>query len=159
MTNDDLLKLKKEIEELSEEEKKERDVYLRGLATGEIYGPLLEYPSINRVHLKDYSKEDVRKIYPKKGIYTAVKELCERNSNITMTNYYGFKMKARKFLQTIDTVADALWANNVREGDRVTICSPTTPETAPDHSPPCTLDGPVSPSSTRCTSHPVPTLV
>ena len=39
MTKEDLIKLKEELATLSEKEKKQRDLYLRSLATGEILGP------------------------------------------------------------------------------------------------------------------------
>ena len=47
MTKEELINLKKQIESLSNEEKKERDLYLRKLALGEIQGPMTGFASID----------------------------------------------------------------------------------------------------------------
>lgn len=129
MKKEDLEKLKKWIAELSEDEKKERDLYLRSLVNGEFQGPPVGYPSIDRPHLKYYDKSDIVKTIPKMTIYQMVKENCEKNPKLTAINYYGFKINYRDFLKRIDIAANALVANGVSENDVVTICSPTTPET------------------------------
>ena len=40
MKKEDLIKLKEKISKLSDEEKKLRDLYLRKISLGEIYGPM-----------------------------------------------------------------------------------------------------------------------
>ena len=48
MKKEDLIKLKEKISKLSDEEKKLRDLYLRKISLGEIYGPMTGYPSIDK---------------------------------------------------------------------------------------------------------------
>ena len=43
MNKEDLIRLKKKIVELSAEEKKERDLYLRNISLGNILGPMTGY--------------------------------------------------------------------------------------------------------------------
>ena len=59
MTKEELIRLKEDIAALSEEDIKERDLYLRGLSNGDIQGPPVGYPSIDKPWLKYYSEEDI----------------------------------------------------------------------------------------------------
>ena len=45
---DNLIEYRKQIIELSEKDKKLRDLYLRGLVNGELQGPLTGYDSIDK---------------------------------------------------------------------------------------------------------------
>ena len=56
MTKEELLKLKDEISKLSDEDLKKRYSYLRGLANGELQGPLVGYPTIDKPWRKYYDK-------------------------------------------------------------------------------------------------------
>lgn len=48
MKKEDLIKLKEKISKLSDEEKKLRELYLRKISSGEIYGPMTGYSSIDK---------------------------------------------------------------------------------------------------------------
>ena len=78
MTKEDLLKLKEKITKLSDEEKKERDLYLRGLANGEIQGPSVGYASIDKPWLKHFSDEQMNAEEVHK---TAYRYLYDENKN------------------------------------------------------------------------------
>lgn len=129
MTKEELDKLKEDIAHLSPDESKIRDLYLRELASGEMQGPPVGYASIDKPRLKYYDKCDILKNMPKITIYQAVKENCQKNPKLTAINFYGFKINYQEFLKRIDAAADSLVSYGVSEGDVVTICSPTTPET------------------------------
>ena len=63
MENKDVQDLTKKVSELSDQEKKLRDVYLSKLAKGEIEGPSTNYPHIDKVGLQNYSEEDISRGY------------------------------------------------------------------------------------------------
>ena len=55
----ELNELKKWISELSDEEQKQRKIYLRDLAAGELQGPPVGYTSIDEPYLKHYNKDEL----------------------------------------------------------------------------------------------------
>ncbi len=56
MKKEDLIALKEKISNLNEEEKKQRDLYLRGISSGDIQGPMTGYASVDKPWLKYYKK-------------------------------------------------------------------------------------------------------
>ena len=62
---EDLIKLKEKISKLSDEEKKLRNLYLRKISSGELYGPMTGYPSIDKPWLKyyNYTEPNLRQPY------------------------------------------------------------------------------------------------
>ncbi|MBQ2873345.1 MAG: acyl--CoA ligase [Bacilli bacterium] len=128
MTKEQLIELKKKIGQLSEEELKERDLYLRGLATGEIQGPLVGYASIDKPWLKYYDKETLSTQIPN---MTAYQYMCHENADNLDTcaiEYYGTKITFKEFISMIDKAADKFYNLGVRKGDVVTIISIANPE-------------------------------
>lgn len=129
MTREQLIELKKKISQFSEEEQKERNIYLRGLATGEIQGPPVGYPSIDKPWLADYTKEDILSDIKPRRIYEEFKENCLKYSNLIAAEYFGNKITYKEFLENTDVVADSLVKDGVKKGDRVTVSMPYLPET------------------------------
>lgn len=85
------------------------------------------YPSIDKPWLKYYSKT-VEEFSPK-TIYEYARKTLTQRYNEDCICYYGENIKSKDVLRQIDRCADAFWALGIREGDCVTICSPTFPET------------------------------
>lgn len=54
MNYEELKQYKLELANMSEEEKLERDEYLKDLAQGKIQGPKIEYPSVSKPALRYY---------------------------------------------------------------------------------------------------------
>ena len=54
MKKEDLIKLKEKLSELSLEEERLRNLYLRKISLGEVYGPMVGYASIDKPWLKSY---------------------------------------------------------------------------------------------------------
>lgn len=129
MTKEDLIAYKKKLSTLSEEDKKERDVYLRGLASGEIQGPPVGYATIDKPWLKYYSEETITADMPKMTTYRYIKSKNENNLDKIAIEYFGNKLTYRELIEKIEECAKALVALGVKKGDIVTICMPTTPET------------------------------
>lgn len=128
MTKEDLIELKKKIFKLNEEEKKERDLYLRKLALGEIQGPATGYASIDKPWLKYFSEENILPDIPKMKAYEYMVlnnfQHLERNA----LSFFNKKISYRELFRKIDEVARALIAIGVRKGDIVTISIANIPE-------------------------------
>lgn len=116
------------INNLNLNEEKLRDLHLRNLALGKIYGPLTGYASIDKPWLKYYSEDVVMSDMPKDTIYGYLKEKNKDNMNNIAIEYFGNKLTYKQLIEKIDQTADSLKAMNVKRGDIVTICMPTTPE-------------------------------
>ena len=78
MKKEDLIKLKKHIASFNDEEKKIRDLYLRKLATGELQGPPVGYPTIDSPHFK-YLDEST--IIDRANVVNAYKDVYDHNKN------------------------------------------------------------------------------
>lgn len=91
---------RKKISELSERESRERDVYLRKLAVGEILGPLTGFPEIDKVHLAHYSEEDIRQPLPQNTLYHFC--LMGENAEKDMFIYFSKIITRKDVLKKID---------------------------------------------------------
>ncbi len=129
MNNNDLQKYKIKLGELSVNDKKLRDLYLRDLVLGKIQGPLVGYASIDKPWLKYYSEDAIMQDIPKKTLYRYAKENCEHFLSDVAIDYFGFNITTKELFKNIDKAANSFAALGVKEGDVVTICSPTFPET------------------------------
>lgn len=129
MTKEDLLELKKKIALLSEQEKKERDLYLRGLVTGEIQGPPVGYPSIDKPWLKYYPASGVTTSIPETTAYQLIYDKMHDKPNYVALDYFGKKITYKEVFENIENAAKALKQLGVKKGDIVTMAMPTSPET------------------------------
>lgn len=110
-------------------EQKMRDLYLRKLALGEIQGPLTGKPSKDKVWLKYYSEEAIKKDKPKQTMYQYVYSRNKDYLYNTAFNYFGIKTNFDDFFQEINKIAYMLKNDfNIKAGDAVTLCMPNTPE-------------------------------
>lgn len=86
-------------------------------------------PSIDKPWLKYYDEEVLNKKLPEKTIYEYITENNKKYPNRIALNYFGKKISYGQLLKNIDQTARAFRAYGIREGDIVTICMPTIPET------------------------------
>lgn len=128
MTKEDLNNLKEKISQLDELEKKQRNIYLKKLATGELQGPPTGYATIDKPWLKNYSDELINSDLPQDTIYGYLRKKNRDRLDRTALEYFGNKVTYRQLLEKIDVVSKSLWQLGVRKGDIVTVCMPTTPE-------------------------------
>lgn len=129
MTKDDLIKLKEKLSELSEEEKKLRNLYLRGLANGELQGPPVGYPSIDKPWLKYYDEKYIKSDMPKQTIYRYTMNSIKDYPSDVVIDWLGFEITTKQFIEEVDKAANSFASMGVKKGDIVTVCSPTFPET------------------------------
>lgn len=127
MTKEALIELKKKISKLSEKEKKERDLYLRKLATGELQGPPIGYASIDKPWFKFYNEEAICAEPSVLSIYEVLKE-NNRNNKGNAINYFGRKISYNQLIKRVDKVANAFISMGVKPGDIVTLSLPNIPE-------------------------------
>lgn len=128
MTKEQLIELKQKLAKLTKEEQKERDLYLRGLATGEIQGPTTGYPSIDKPWLKYYTDEQIKRDMPQISVYRYLYENNKDYMNSIALSYYGRKIRFYELFSKIEETAKALKSMGVQEGEIVTISMPNTPE-------------------------------
>lgn len=128
MTKEELLNLKKKISELSEEELKQRDLYLNDLSTGKIQGPSTGYPSIDKPWVKYVDLEKQYSFKNKKTIYQEIRDNNRNKLNNIAIEFFGVKIKYKKLFTKIDEFSNAFVANGVKKGDYVTICCAGIPE-------------------------------
>lgn len=128
MNKEDLIRLKKKIVELSAEEKKERDLYLRNISLGNILGPMTGYASIDKPWLKYYNENNIDKERLNCSAYDYMKHYNINNLLYNAINYMGNIITYKELLDKIDEVTKSLINLNVKSGDVVTLIMANIPE-------------------------------
>lgn len=77
---------------------------------------------------KYYTKEDLDIKIPNISLYEQVHRSYEKYPDNTAYEYFGKKVKYKKFIKEIDRAALSFKKLNVSKGDIVTICMPNIPE-------------------------------
>jgi len=129
MDKENLIKYKEKLSKLSKEELKIRDLkYLRKLATGEIQGPPIGYPSLDKPWLRFYPEEMYieRKKYNK--IIDYIKETWSNSLDDVMLHYYGKDITARDFFENVENVAKSLKTMGLKKGDTIVVDLEGVPE-------------------------------
>lgn len=130
MNKEELLKLKEELSKLNKVEQKERDLYLRKLACGEIEGPLTGHASIDKPWLKYYTEDQILTDVPTMSVYQYLHHQNDKYLARPALRYFGRKISFDELFKKIDETAKALKAIGVKESEVVTISMPNTPEAA-----------------------------
>src|SRR5574344_890047 len=89
MSIDYLREYRKKILELSEKEKKLRNLELRKYAIGEKIGPLTGYPSLDKPWLKWYTSEYIGLDTEKTNAYDYFLNSTIKYNNMNLISYYG----------------------------------------------------------------------
>ena len=84
----------------------------------------------NKPWLKYYDEEGIPSHieYPDCSMVDMVMQTAEKYPDNVAYSYYGHKVTYKNFIKKIEKTARALKNYGVKEGDRVTICMPNTPE-------------------------------
>lgn len=110
-------------------DEKERNLYLRALALGKLYGPLTGKPSVDKVWLKYYTEQAVKSNLPECTIYEYFIHSTSKYDSLTALKYYGTKISYKELKKNIKETAKRLTKLGIKEGDIVTLAMPTCPET------------------------------
>ena len=129
MSKEQLMDLKKKINDLSDDDKKKRDLYLRDLAIGKIQGPPVGFVSIDKPWLGSYSEKDILSDISYKRMYEEFRDNCLKYRGMVAANYFGNEITYGEFLKNVEIVADSLVIDGVKKGDKVTVSMPYLPET------------------------------
>ena len=127
---------KKRNANLSDFEKRLRDVHLRNLLIGEEYGPILGYPSVSKVWLKYYSEESITKDVPRLSMYQYALLSNYRNMDgvaidlRSSKNHFkkGIRKTYRQFFGEIDNCVKGLLNMQVHPNEIIPIILPNIPE-------------------------------
>lgn len=130
MYKEDLIILKKRISELSENESKQRDLYLKQLSDGTLLGPMTGYVSIDKPWLKYHSDDAIKTVFEPMSAYDLVYKCNANHLDEVMMEYFGNKISYKNFFYRVDTVAKSLLEMGVSENDVVMAALPNTPEAA-----------------------------
>lgn len=129
-TIDELREYREKLSKLTDEEQRQRDLYLKRLADGTLQGPLTMKPSIDKVFLGQYNDEDINEVFPEQNLYDFLKEKNKDNMNNVMIDYYNKQIKTKDVFNDADKIAKILVNDyQINEGDIISICMPATPET------------------------------
>lgn len=128
MDNKDLQEYKIKLGNLSVNEQKMRDLYLRKLALGEIQGPPTGYASIDKPWLAKYPEflfKVPRKKYHK--VYELLKEVWNNEEDV-MIDYYGEDITSSVFFKNVMEVAKSLKKLGYGRGTSIPVSLESTPE-------------------------------
>lgn len=124
-----LQEYKKELSMLSYEEISKRNIYLKELQMGKLYGPLTNIPSIDKPWLTKYEDEAILSTMPSKTIYEYFMQSTKEYNDMTAISYYGNKITYRELKFNIEIISKKLLALGIKKHDIVTLSLPTCPET------------------------------
>lgn len=127
-TIDELKEYRKQLSTLTEEEQKERDLYLKKLADGTLQGPPTGKPSIDKQWLKYYEDNDINQDIPNMNVYDYLVMNNNNNLNKKAINYYDMIITFKELFKNIDDVTKSLISLGVKDGDIVTMAMASTPE-------------------------------
>ena len=85
--------MKERISKMTDEEKKLRNLYLRDISVGKLYGPITGYPSIDALWLKYYDEDKVNFDLPNMNVFDYVYENNQDNLDKTALEYFGRKIR------------------------------------------------------------------
>ncbi len=130
---EDLIKLKEKISKLSDEEKKLRNLYLRKISSGELYGPMTGYPSIDKPWLKYFDDTSIEALlkYEDKNIsmYEQLYNYGINHLDDVILEYLGSEFTYRELLNNIDKTAASLMSLGISNNEIIPIILPNCPET------------------------------
>ena len=121
---------REKVANLSVEEQKLRDLYLKQLANGELQGPATGYASLDKPWLSSYSDEQIMGDFPKCSVYDYLKSCIEKGNywDLTAISFYGTKVTYRELITKIEETAKSLTALGLKQGDKISLCLPSCPE-------------------------------
>lgn len=125
----ELNEYRKKISNLSVYEQKQRDLYLRKIALGEIQGPSTGYASLDKPWLSYFSEESIEADLPNMRIYDYLYQNNRKYINDIALTFENVTCTFGELFEKIDKTAKAYRALGVQQGDIVTVCMPTLPET------------------------------
>ena len=120
----DLKEYKKKIANLSVNEQKLRDLYLRDTALGKVQGPPTGYASIDKPWLKYYSEEHIMAEIPHMTAYEYLKKCNENNMDLLAIDSMEGQYTYKDVFDIVDQIANSLYAMKIEKGKKVMMMLP-----------------------------------
>lgn len=120
----DLKEYKRKIANLSVNEQKLRDLYLRDMALGKVQGPPTGYASIDKPWLKYYSEEHILADIPHMTAYEYLLDCNKDNMDLFAIDSMEGKYTYRELFEMIDKTANSLYAMGIEKGKKVMMMLP-----------------------------------
>lgn len=118
------------ISEVEINDEKFRDLYLRRRALGLTKESLTGYASIDKPWLKYYDEADLLEQVPTGSVYEYICENIEKgNYNEKIAIDFIRKTTYQDLIRQADSIADILYSEGIRKGDKVSLCLPSLPQT------------------------------
>lgn len=128
MKKEDLIAYKKQLAELSDKEKKLRDLELRKYARGELFGPPVGYASIDKPWLMHFDEEGILREIPTCSAYEYLYQSNKDYLNQHALNYYDKEITYKELFELIDKAATAFLESGIKKGDVVSVVDMINPE-------------------------------
>ncbi len=126
MKNEYLNLLNSKFANLTEEEQKKREAYLKSLSNGEILGPPTYYPSIDIPQLKYYRDELVKDVNVNQTIYDLIFKDCDLTA--PAIGYLGIEWTYGQLKQKVDKLIDSFTKIGIKYMDTVLVGIANYPE-------------------------------
>lgn len=123
---DNLLELRKKINKLNEKETKLRNLYLKKIANGEVFGPATGWPSIDRPSLKYYSDTQITNELPKMTVFEYLKKCNENNEDSIAISSKDGVYTYKELYEVIENAGKSLYSLGVNQDRKVMMMLPPT---------------------------------
>lgn len=128
MRQEDIDKIERELSLLSFEELKKRDLYLRDIALGKVFGPMTGHMSLDKPWLKYYSENKLGTVRENCSAYNFMKKHNINDLENNAISYMNNSITYKDMLDKIDDVTKSLIKLNIKKGDIVTLITANIPE-------------------------------
>ena len=126
MNKEDLKNYKNKISQLSDMEKRLRDLEQRKYATGELQGPPTGYSSIDKPWLGNYPEFLFQLPHPHKRIIDSIKGVWKDHENII--EYNGTNITTKELMDKVELIAKSLDSYGIKKGDSILTSLESVPE-------------------------------
>ena len=119
---------KNELARLNRVEEIERDIYLKKIADGTLYGPQLGYASLDKSWLKFYKEEYMNLDVEKYNAYDYFLFSTKKFPEAVLLSYYGRDYKRSDIIREVEKYICVFKAKGLKRGDCVSFVMLNTPE-------------------------------
>lgn len=117
-----------EINNLTLNEEKLRNLYLRKIALGEIYGPITGKPSEDKIWLSKYSEESIVEDLSNSSIAQSMRNAASKYGKKISSSFAKVRRTFEDDIKKGDLIANALVSCGVKPGEKVLVSVPCIPE-------------------------------
>lgn len=128
MENENKIGYADKIFSLNEEDRKQRELYLKGLANGSIQGPPTNIPFIDQKWVSNYNDNTITESVPHMSMIDFLYENNKDNLNDIALIFENKQITYGELFEKVDEYAQALMGHGYKEQDVIALPLPSTPE-------------------------------